>query len=759
MTTRSEDTRKRSRLSEVSDASHISPSSYSTSRPHDFATIELISQLPSFSSTTTTTIGDNSNNASNEFLSSEISSLKAELEHSKSMRRIDQIKSENTVSRLERHIVSLEQDAVEARDLVEEIQIRSEEDLKRVNLSRREMEVKAKDLERKCLTLQKRESAECGRDGTVLDENVLLKKKNEQLERKMCGMEEQIEGLKHELKEMDFRATMNNGGSEAKYSDPMSPQINKETTTPPILSPAKPEILKELNRIRTQHAESVRTNRQLNRKNKEVQTKLCQLVQYREMANRTGSKLNTMEAELKTVRREREILRVVEGRWEEFRRELVKNVFIDDADDGIHRNVASVGDENAPPEIATVIRQLRSLRDKLKDLELKHAAIKAQCEAANRRVRKLEKECKEQTAATEQIGADKVEMEKRTKIAETEVSFIESREKIWKRELESMRLLLATYKDQDDKEGFDGKGKQNQGKMEPGRKIESETPMEDPIVRGLQLSLNSVREERKLLNEQLTKVNEQKEEVVMERKVLQEEDTRIRMKFGQLREALLQERGKVEKAEERASEAESFLGKGFFNPETTRVLHLQDNPQSQAVEVKYEREISSLKLALEAKDVELVETQKAQSSTTPNGLIKSSGALVTVKNYPASDTLDAQKFNKRLKESFREQIGLFREGVYLITGFKIDMIADTDRPQFKVRSMFAEHEEDHLMFKWPKIKGGALPSSLDVMETELAQTLAKEKSFAFITKFNSLPAFMASVCLALFEKQTITASI
>jgi len=56
--------------------------------------------------------------------------------------------------------------------------------------------------------------------------------------------------------------------------------------------------------------------------------------------------------------------------------------------------------------------------------------------------------------------------------------------------------------------------------------------------------------------------------------------------------------------------------------------------------------------------------------------------------------VDAQKLHKRLKESFKEQIGLFREGVYLLTGYKIEMLQTSgehsERPQFKVRSMYAE---------------------------------------------------------------------
>ena len=119
--------------------------------------------------------------------------------------------------------------------------------------------------------------------------------------------------------------------------------------------------------------------------------------------------------------------------------------------------------------------------------------------------------------------------------------------------------------------------------------------------------------------------------------------------------------------------------------------------------------------------------------------------------------VDPDKLHQRLKQSFKEQIGLFREGVYLMTGYKIDMLPGVDRPTFRVRSMYAGQEEDHLMLKWPKLKPseGESVTSLDLLGTEWATALSHTDSFAYMTKFNSLPAFLASVQLAEFEKQTM----
>jgi hypothetical protein len=184
-------------------------------------------------------------------------------------------------------------------------------------------------------------------------------------------------------------------------------------------------------------------------------------------------------------------------------------------------------------------------------------------------------------------------------------------------------------------------------------------------------------------------------------------------------------RSRVERSEERANEAEVLAGKGSFNPERTRILHFQETPLLEALK----EEVVVLKRQLE--------TAKGEKAAA---------------NTKHSVAVDPDKLNQRLKENFKEQISLFREGVYLMTGFKVDMLPGCDRPTFRVRSVFAENEEDHLFLKWPK---GENPTSLDILNTDLAKILATTPSYDYMTKLHSLPAFMASVQLSLFEKQTV----
>jgi mitotic spindle assembly checkpoint protein MAD1 len=95
---------------------------------------------------------------------------------------------------------------------------------------------------------------------------------------------------------------------------------------------------------------------------------------------------------------------------------------------------------------------------------------------------------------------------------------------------------------------------------------------------------------------------------------------------------------------------------------------------------------------------------------------------------------------------FKERIQFFREGVYLLTGFKVDMTTDREHPQLRLRSMYSEREEDALLFQWG-------PDGLELMETDFANRLDK-KIFTYLSTCNSIPAFLSNLTLELFETRT-----
>jgi len=93
------------------------------------------------------------------------------------------------------------------------------------------------------------------------------------------------------------------------------------------------------------------------------------------------------------------------------------------------------------------------------------------------------------------------------------------------------------------------------------------------------------------------------------------------------------------------------------------------------------------------------------------------------------------------------------------------MFADSEQPRFKVRSMYAENQEDHLMFRWPEKfavgKAGARlstnVSSLDLLDSPYARNVSQTENFAYVSQYKSIPAFTASLTMTLFENTTMAA--
>ena len=122
----------------------------------------------------------------------------------------------------------------------------------------------------------------------------------------------------------------------------------------------------------------------------------------------------------------------------------------------------------------------------------------------------------------------------------------------------------------------------------------------------------------------------------------------------------------------------------------------------------------------------------------------------------ALGSVDSTKVNARLKEIFKEKISSYREAVYLLTGFKIDLHsaeggAGSQHPRLRLRSVYAERPEDSLIFQWTE------STSLELLETPFISEHVDRKLLALLRSSNSIPAFLASVTLDLFEKQTIFA--
>lgn len=207
----------------------------------------------------------------------------------------------------------------------------------------------------------------------------------------------------------------------------------------------------------------------------------------------------------------------------------------------------------------------------------------------------------------------------------------------------------------------------------------------------------------------------------------------------------MKQRDLKEKAEERADKAEIMAGKGAYNDEKTRILHLSKNPLQDAIVEKYKATIEELQEEKERLEGEIIGMRP--SSGVP------STPIPTPSKTPSkskSSVVDYEKINQRLKSGFAKQTALYREAVYQLTGYKVDIVMSSGN--IKLRSMYAENEADHLLFSPPSGTG----SPPDLLESDFAKHLQQNdpESLMYLTNMKSTPAFLSNVTLSLFSQQT-----
>ena len=133
-----------------------------------------------------------------------------------------------------------------------------------------------------------------------------------------------------------------------------------------------------------------------------------------------------------------------------------------------------------------------------------------------------------------------------------------------------MRSLLDTYEMQETNYAM---SRSNRSSKAGSGSSQIKKPEDtSPTVKGLELSLQSARDEIRLLTETNQRLESEIDSLKSQHQESQKEHERVLEKFGKLRSALMQERSKAQASEERACKAETLAGMGSYNPDTTRVV-------------------------------------------------------------------------------------------------------------------------------------------------------------------------------------------
>lgn len=190
--------------------------------------------------------------------------------------------------------------------------------------------------------------------------------------------------------------------------------------------------------------------------------------------------------------------------------------------------------------------------------------------------------------------------------------------------------------------------------------------------------------------------------------------------------------------------------RGYYDPTKTKIVHLSMNPSSVARQQRGE-ELEKLKKENECLRRKLKLLEEGGSSSNDTSLLSklspetAPSVVRQVEDFKAQLS-SAEMKNQRLKEVFKKKIQEFREACYALTGYKIDVIRDN---QYRLQSMYAERSSDDLLFE-SNVKGEMM-----LLATDFSSQLTDQIS-TYLSRFNSIPAFLSNITLELFNRQTQT---
>ncbi|XP_054971641.1 mitotic spindle assembly checkpoint protein MAD1 isoform X4 [Pan paniscus] len=212
-------------------------------------------------------------------------------------------------------------------------------------------------------------------------------------------------------------------------------------------------------------------------------------------------------------------------------------------------------------------------------------------------------------------------------------------------------------------------------------------------------------------------------------------------------EELEGERSRLEE-EKRMLEAqlERRALQGDYDQSRTKVLHMSLNPTSVARQRLRE---DHSQLQAECERLRGLLRAMERGGTVPADLEAAAASLPSSKEVAElkKQVESAELKNQRLKEVFQTKIQEFRKACYTLTGYQIDI---TTENQYRLTSLYAEHPGDCLIFKATSPSG----SKMQLLETEFSHTVG-ELIEVHLRRQDSIPAFLSSLTLELFSRQTV----
>lgn len=190
-----------------------------------------------------------------------------------------------------------------------------------------------------------------------------------------------------------------------------------------------------------------------------------------------------------------------------------------------------------PPDLAVVENALSDSRSRASNIASQSHVLKEERQRLQTRLESKDSEIKELQGNLSEITREKSSLEKQLEQSQSQSEKSKAQMEVYKRETDNLRELIKT---------FDNLPLASAAESRAGDILKS--PRLDTSKRTLQITLNSTREELRLAQTEIQRIERESEASTSEL-------TRVKEKFEKLKEALQAERAKTAASEQRANEA------------------------------------------------------------------------------------------------------------------------------------------------------------------------------------------------------------
>ncbi|XP_040845990.1 mitotic spindle assembly checkpoint protein MAD1 [Ochotona curzoniae] len=378
------------------------------------------------------------------------------------------------------------------------------------------------------------------------------------------------------------------------------------------------------------------------------------------------------------------------------------------------------------------------------ELQQRELALKDRNSSVTSSARALEKVQQQLQEEVRQVSGQLLEERKKRETHEALARRLQKRVLLLTKERDGMRAILGSYDSELTQAEYSPQLTRRMREAEDmvQKVLAHSTDIEAQLSQTLE-ELGGQKQRADMLEMELKMLKTQSSSAEPSFRFSREEVDALRLKVEELE-------GERSRLEAEKKELELLLERrnlqGDYDQSRTKVLHLSQNPASTArqrlredheqLRTECER-LRGLVRALERGDPVPTDLEAAAS-------LSSSQEVAELRKQVES----AQLKNQRLKEVFQTKIQEFRKACYTLTGYQIDI---TTENQYRLTSQYAEHKADCLIFK----ATGPSGSQMQLLETEFSRSVP-ELIELHLLRQDSIPAFLSSLTLDLFSRQTMT---